>query len=124
MTHRVSRGGQIISSYQFRIVYAFVPLGELMVSSDDEFGDFEQLEATVLGNLSSEKKERYYELDQKQKEIFLLGWVDVDELGESLAEKIAENNEPGRLKKFIESLSIAAQAASVIVFVVSGIWLG
>ena len=95
-----------------------------MVSSDDESGDFEQLEATVLENLSSEKKERYYELDQKQKEIFLLCWGDVDELGERLAEKIAENNEPGRLKKIIESLSIAAQAASVIVFVVTGIWLG
>ena len=109
---------------QFGIVYAFVSSGKLMVSSDDESGDFEQLEATVLENLSSERKKRYYELDQKQKEIFLLGWVDVDDLGESLAEKIAENNEPGPLKKFIESLSIATQAASVIVFVVSGIWLG
>jgi len=95
-----------------------------MVSSDEGSGDFEQLEATMLENLSSEKKERYYELDQKQKEIFLLNWADVEELAERLAEKIAEKNEPGLLKKFIDSLSIGYKAAGVIIFVATGVWVG
>ena len=73
--------------------------------------ELEQLEKTILEDLSSKQRETYNQLDQDQKEIFLeaIDGKRIKELG----------NEPSRIRRFLDSTT-ANVAGSLIIGVLTG----
>ena len=73
--------------------------------------ELEQLEKTILEDLSSKQRETYNQLDQDQKEIFLeaIDGKRIKELG----------NEPSRIRRFLDSTT-GSIAGSLIIGVLTG----